>query len=229
MERDRTMPPKKAITDLRLFAIGDQWGAEVEFPDGTTEPIWAVNGNEGTPDWEKDEKAYEEWYNRALDEAHRQGYILEGEASCQAPQIKECRQHEQDRGGRNGPTPPTYAAFRHELDQLVSARRIANSAGVCRSVRYERLANAIEKSGLPYRLVQEVCDDVGVMHSGYRYRFKSDWDGPALLYIQETRAGRQQYRTPLQAMDALEQVLNERAAEAHRREFYGRPEGATGV
>lgn len=77
-ERNKQMSTK-IITDLRLFAIGDQWGAEVEHPDGTTEPIWAVNGNEGTPDWEKDEKSYEEWYNRALDEAHRQGYYLEGE------------------------------------------------------------------------------------------------------------------------------------------------------
>lgn len=25
----------KIITDIRLFAIGDQWGAEVEYPDGT--------------------------------------------------------------------------------------------------------------------------------------------------------------------------------------------------
>jgi hypothetical protein len=133
-----------------------------------------------------------------------------------------------DRGVRKGPPPPTYASFRRELDQLVSARNAA-SAEVCRYVRYERLADAIEKSGLPYQLVQEVCDDVGVMHSGYRYRFKSDWDGPALLYIQETRAGRQLYRTPLQAMDALEQILRERAAEAHRREFYGRLEDAKSV
>lgn len=69
----------KIITDIRLFAIGDQWGAEVEYPDGSTEPIWAVNGNQGSPDWENDEKEYEEWYNRALDEAHKQGFKLEGE------------------------------------------------------------------------------------------------------------------------------------------------------
>jgi len=133
-----------------------------------------------------------------------------------------------DRGVRKGPPPPTYATFRRELDQLVAARNEARSE-VCRYVRYDRLADAIEKSGLPYRLVQEVCDDTGVMRSGYRYRFTSDWGGPAALYIQETRAGRQQYRTPLQAMDALEQVLSERAAEAHRREFYGRLEGTKGV
>ena len=133
-----------------------------------------------------------------------------------------------DRGVRTGPPPPAYAAFRRELDQLVAARNEAR-AEVCRYVRYERVADALEKSGLPYRLVQEVCDDVGVMHSGYRYRFTSDWDGPATLYIQETRAGRQQYRTPLQAIEALEQVLSERAAEAHRREFYGRLAGTKGV
>jgi hypothetical protein len=77
-ERNKQMATK-IITDLHLFAIGDQWGAEVEYPNGATEPIWAVNGNEGTPDWERDEKSYEEWYNRALDEAHKQGFKLEGE------------------------------------------------------------------------------------------------------------------------------------------------------
>ena len=126
-----------------------------------------------------------------------------------------------DHGVRKGTPKPTYAAFRRELDQLVAARNEAR-AEVCRYVRYDRLADAIEKSGLPYRLVQEVCDDAGVMHSGYRYRFTSDWDGPSTLYIQETRAGRWQYSTPLKALDALERVINDYAHEAHRREFYAR-------
>lgn len=79
---------KRIISDLHLFAIGDQWGAEVEFPDGSTEPIWAVNGNEGIPDWDKNEKSYEEWYNRALEEAHRQGFCLEGEIETKKKGVK---------------------------------------------------------------------------------------------------------------------------------------------
>lgn len=67
------------ITDLRLVANGDQWGAVVELNDGTEVPVWAVNGNEGLPPWLTDEKAYEEWYNFALEEARRQGFFLEGE------------------------------------------------------------------------------------------------------------------------------------------------------
>ena len=63
----------------------------------------------------------------------------------------------------------------------------------------------------------------------HRYRFTSDWDGPATLYIQETVAGRAQYRTPRAAMDALEHILNERAHEAHRREFYARLRGRKGI
>ena len=126
-----------------------------------------------------------------------------------------------DYGVRKGAPKPTYAAFRRELDQLAAARNEARS-GVCRYVRYDRLVNAIEKSGLPYQLMQGVCDNAGVVHSGYRYWFTSDWNGPATLYIQETRAGRWRYSTPLKALDALEQVINDYACEAHRREFYAR-------
>jgi hypothetical protein len=72
---------KTVICDIRLFAIGDQWGAVAELEDGSEVPIWAVNGNEGIPPWEGDEKEYEDWYNRALEEAHRQGMFLEGELS----------------------------------------------------------------------------------------------------------------------------------------------------
>lgn len=74
-------PAKTVVTDLRLFARGDQWGAVVELQDGTEVPVWAVNGHDPreVPPWEDDEKAYEDWYNRALEEAHRQGYWLEGE------------------------------------------------------------------------------------------------------------------------------------------------------
>lgn len=68
-----------AITDLRLVAAGDQWGAVVELDDGTEVPVWAVNGNDGNPPWLGDEKEYERWYNLALEEAHRRGFFLEGE------------------------------------------------------------------------------------------------------------------------------------------------------
>lgn len=67
------------ITDLRLVANGDQWGAVAELDDDREIPVWAVNGNEGTPPWLTDEKEYERWYNLALEEAHKQGYFLEGE------------------------------------------------------------------------------------------------------------------------------------------------------
>jgi hypothetical protein len=72
---------KIVISHIRLFAIGDQWGAVAEMEDGSEVPIWAVNGNDPSevPPWEKDEKQYEEWYNRALDAAHEQGMFLEGE------------------------------------------------------------------------------------------------------------------------------------------------------
>lgn len=133
-----------------------------------------------------------------------------------------------DRGVRKGPPPPTYATFRRELDQLAAAWRAAR-AGVCRYVRYERVVAALEKSGLPYRLVQETRDDTGRPVRGYRYRFTSDFNGPAALYIQETRAGRMQYRTPAEAIGALDYVLNERAHEAHRREFYAGLAGCIGT
>ena len=71
------------VTDLRLFAIGDQWGAVVELRDGKEVPIWAVNGNTGNPPWLADEKEYEKWYNLSLEDAHKQGFFLEGEANEQ--------------------------------------------------------------------------------------------------------------------------------------------------
>jgi len=129
-----------------------------------------------------------------------------------------------DRGVRKGAPAPTFAAYRRELDQLAAARN-----AICRNTRYNKTAEALEKSGLPYRLVQDFRDFTGAPVRGYRYWFTSDWDGPATLYIQETVAGRAQYRTPRAAMDALEHVLSERAHEAHRREFYARLKGSKGV
>lgn len=76
---------KTIISDIRLFAIGDQWGAVAELMDGSEVPVWAVNGNDPgeVPPWEKGERQYEEWYNRALDAAHEQGMFLEGEMDAE--------------------------------------------------------------------------------------------------------------------------------------------------
>lgn len=72
---------KTIATDIRLFAIGDQWGAVAEMEDGEEIPIWAVNGNDPgePPPWEDNEDYYEKWFNLALEEAHRSGIALEGE------------------------------------------------------------------------------------------------------------------------------------------------------
>lgn len=71
----------KIMSDLRLVANGDQWGAVAELQDGTEVPVWAVNGNNPgeVPPWLTSDGAYEDWYNRALEEAHDQDLWLEGE------------------------------------------------------------------------------------------------------------------------------------------------------
>jgi hypothetical protein len=89
IKKEEIKETKTVICDLRLFAIGDQWGAVAELEDGSEVPVWAVNGNEGFPPWENDEKEYEDWYNRALEEAHRQGLYLEGELSEKYDNINE--------------------------------------------------------------------------------------------------------------------------------------------
>lgn len=79
---DRTKPADGTVvvmSDLRLVACGDQWGAVAELEDGTEVPVWAVNGNDGPPPWLGDEKEYERYYDLALEEAHRRGFLLEGE------------------------------------------------------------------------------------------------------------------------------------------------------
>lgn len=53
----------------------------VEFPDGTEKCIRQVMPDY-VPDWAEqygEAEDYEEWYNTALEEAHFQGYVLEGE------------------------------------------------------------------------------------------------------------------------------------------------------
>lgn len=98
------------------------------------------------------------------------------------------------------------AAIERELDQLATARR-----QMCSRMHYATVAGILEKSGLPYRLVQEDRDDLGAaLKHGYRYRFTSDWSGPATLYIQETKAGRQAQRSMGTALDVLEMVLRDR-------------------
>ena len=104
------------------------------------------------------------------------------------------------------------AAIERELDQLSTARR-----QMCSRMHYETVSGILEKSGLPYKLVQEDHDDCGLpLKHGYRYRFTSDWNGPATLYIQETKAGRQAQRSMGAALDGLEMVLRDRLRDAKR-------------
>lgn len=109
--------------------------------------------------------------------------------------------------------PATVDGLKRELDQLIEARR-----HIRRAMRYNGVVDALEKAGLPYRLVQDTHNTLGEPLSwGYRYRFTSDWDGPAMLYIQESIAG-MQHKTMNQAMDTLEWVLERRISAACRKE-----------
>lgn len=109
--------------------------------------------------------------------------------------------------------PMTVDGLKRELAQLIEARR-----HIRRAMRYNGVVDALEKAGLPYKLVQDTHDMSGEPLSwGYRYRFTSDWNGPAILYIQETPAGRQ-HKTMNQAMDTLGWILERRIAAARRKE-----------
>ena len=108
----------------------------------------------------------------------------------------------------------TEAGLERELAQLNEARR-----HIRRAMRYNGVVDALEKAGLPYKLVQDTHDMSGEPLSwGYRYRFITPvWNGPATLYIQETVAG-SQHKTMNQAMDTLGWVLERRIAAARRKE-----------
>lgn len=74
-----------------------------------------------------------------------------------------------------------------ELATLDAAR-----AKTCRRMHFSTVFGILQGSGLPYTLVQDWTDLLGVpLRHGYRYRFTSRWSSPATLYIQETSAGRQ--------------------------------------
>lgn len=61
-----------------------------------------------------------------------------------------------------------------------------------RGMHFSTVFGILQGSGLPYTLVQDWTDLLGVpLRHGYRYRFTSSWGSPATLYIQETAAGRQ--------------------------------------
>ena len=79
---------KTIIEDIHF-----EWHAEsyeplhvfVDFADGSSKRIARILPEKRPLFLEEDEnlfdqKEYEEWYNSALDDAHRQGYILSGEA-----------------------------------------------------------------------------------------------------------------------------------------------------
>lgn len=121
--------------------------------------------------------------------------------------------NKKERGSPRTRQPATVAGLKRELAQLNEARR-----HIRRAMRYNGVVDALEKAGLPYKLVQDTHDMSGEPLSwGYRYRFTSDWDGPAILYIQETIAGRQ-HKTMNQAMDTLGWILERRISAVRRKE-----------
>lgn len=109
---------------------------------------------------------------------------------------------------------------RAQWQKLRAERRMLAAArgDMYRRMRYNGICEALEKSGLPYKLLQDDRDFAGIPLKGYRYRFTSDYDSDAALYIQETFAGRPR-RTAREAMDVLEYVLDQRIAELHRSAF----------
>lgn len=71
---------------------------------------------------------------------------------------------------------------------------------------YSTRSDYIEKSGLPYELVQTWKDDLGnTIWHGYRYYWKSRWD-KGVLYLQETKAGKL-HRSMDAALQSLKEVL----------------------
>ena len=90
-----------------------------------------------------------------------------------------------------------------ELAKLRAARSM-----MCSRMHYSTVAGILERFKLPYDLIQDDRDPCGTpLRRGYRYRFKTrSWDGPATLYVEETRAGRQ-HRSMGEAMDDLDKAL----------------------
>ena len=86
----------------------------------------------------------------------------------------------------------------------------------CSRLHYSTVSDILRESGLPYTLVQDSRDMLGMPLRDYRYRFASRWSSPAMLYIQETEAGRQ-HRSMGDAIGTLRGVLAGRLAELERR------------
>lgn len=91
----------------------------------------------------------------------------------------------------------------NELAAFETAKR-----QLCRRMHFSTVQDAFLDSKLPYTLVQVWRDDLGNYLRNYRYRWTSNWNSAASLYIQETKAGRA-YKSMWDAMDALEEVLRD--------------------
>ena len=101
------------------------------------------------------------------------------------------------------------SAYERELKALDSA-----TSKMCRRMHFSTVFDILHESGLPYRLVQDWYDFAGTpFKHGYRYRFESSYDSPAMLYVQETDAGRIQHRSMHDAIAALRGLLESRLRE----------------
>ena len=77
-------------------------------------------------------------------------------------------------------------------------------------MHYSTRSDLVERSGLPYQLVQTDRDDLGnfIWH-GYRYYWRSISWGKGALYINETEAGKRLYASMGEALAALRKVLTD--------------------
>lgn len=101
-------------------------------------------------------------------------------------------------------------AYARELAMLDSAVR-----KTFRRMHYSTVFDILSESGLPYTLMQDWFDPLGKPLHGYRYRFSSKWDSGAMLYVQETEAGRQ-HRLMRDAIASLRKLLTDRLGEVER-------------
>ena len=82
-------------------------------------------------------------------------------------------------------------------------------------MHYSTVSDILEGASLPYTLVQDYRNMLGEHISGYRYRFTSRYPSNAMLYVQETDAGRQ-HKSMRGAIEALRRLLAGRMAEIER-------------
>ena len=91
-----------------------------------------------------------------------------------------------------------------ELAALAAARK-----QMMRRMHYSTVRDILDKNGVSYDFIQDGFDFTGKFSQNYFYRWTSKWTSPAALYIQETVAGRRQYRSIGEALDALETILTD--------------------